>query len=244
MSCDAGTVTLRLTRPERGNALGAALVDALRTALDRCAARPDVHTVILRAEGKDFCTGFDLSDLEHSTGAELLQRFVRLELMLQSLAHLPVRTVAAVQGRAVGAGADLVAACDVRLATPDATLRFPGAQFGIVLGLRRLAQRVGVEHARRIVTCGETLDATRARDLGLISDIANDLDIALAALPPVVTDHETSATLLAATRPGTGDLDLADLVRSAARPGLATRLLAYSIRTKSSHAAAATHLPR
>jgi enoyl-CoA hydratase/carnithine racemase len=243
MTCEGGTMTLCLRRAARGNALDEGLVGAIQDALDVCAARRDLHTLVLRAEGKHFSTGFDLSDAGRATDAMLLQRFIRLELMLQSLAGVAVRTVAAVQGRAVGAGADLVAACDVRLAVPVATFRFPGAQFGIVLGTRRLAQRIGVEHARRIIACGETLDAQRAHALGLVSEITHDLEAALAALPSIAIDRETSSRVLAATRPATGDVDLADLVRSAARPGLAARLHAYSSRTQPPRAHTAAGAP-
>jgi len=227
------TATLRLSRPERGNALCPVLVDAIVAALDWCVAQADLHTVVLRADGPDFCTGFDLSDAAQATDPDLLVRFVRVELMLQRLSGVPLRTVALVQGRAFGAGAYLVAACDVRLALPDARFRFPGPRFGIVLGTRRLVTRIGFDNAHRITASGEVVNAQCACDLGLVTDLASgDPAEVLASLPPIEVDRDTLARLLAGTRPRSDDTDLAELVRSAARPGLANRLRAYVARTK------------
>ncbi|MFO1197835.1 MAG: enoyl-CoA hydratase/isomerase family protein [Burkholderiaceae bacterium] len=221
---DAGVETLTLARAERGNALSAALVDALCDAVEGACADAKVHTLVLRGEGRHLCTGFDLSDLESSSDGDLLARFVRVETLLAALWHAPVRTVACAQGRTWGAGADLFAACDVRRAAPDATFRFPGAGFGLVLGTRRLAERVGADTARRWVTGAEEADAAQALRTGLATEIADDLR---APLPAPAIDRATAAAVRAATRADHRDTDLAALVRSAAAPGLKRRIAAY-----------------
>ncbi|HZP85635.1 MAG TPA: enoyl-CoA hydratase/isomerase family protein [Burkholderiales bacterium] len=226
----AGVVTLVLNRPGRGNALSSETVECLHDAVTECIACNDVHTLVLRAQGANFCTGFDWTGSEHASDGDLLLRLVRIELLLQTLWSAPIRTVALVHGRTWGAGADLMVACDMRVALPGATFRFPGAGFGLVLGTRRLAERMGADQARRTVLEGRELDAAAARELNLLTDITEAFDELVAALPSPAVDRDTMAAIAAATRPQGGDADLANLVRSAARPGLGARLRAYAQR--------------
>src|SRR5690606_24637337 len=112
---------LVLDRPQVGNALSAELVEALLAALAQAHATPGLHTVLLRGNGRHFCTGFDLSALDAQSDGDLLHRFVRVETLLAALWHSPLRTVALAQGRTWGAGADLVAACESRAAAVGAS---------------------------------------------------------------------------------------------------------------------------
>ncbi|MGE3773352.1 MAG: enoyl-CoA hydratase/isomerase family protein [Gammaproteobacteria bacterium] len=224
---DGDTLTLTLAQPARGNALDAELVEALHAALDAVAHDDTLATLILCAEGRHFCTGLDLSDLETCSDGDLLQRLVRIELLLARLWHAPWRSVALAHGRCWGAGADLFAVCETRLAAPDTTFRFPGAQFGIVLGTRRLAERVGVDRARRIVAEGGEWTAAAALDAGLVTALGDTAPPAAA-----LVDRRTAAALRAATRADLRDADLAALVRSAARPGLRDRIAAYRARLR------------
>ena len=221
----AGVCTLTLHRPDRGNALAPDLVEALLQAMGSALADDTVHTVVLRGAGRHFCTGLDLSDLEQASDGELLWRLVRIEMLLSLVWHAPKRTVAVAQGRTWGAGADLLVACEQRVVLPDATLRFPGAQFGIVLGTRRLAQRMGSSAARALITEGGELDAPQALACGLATHALEPV------WPEPRVDALTVAALHAATRAAEGgdqrDADLAALVRSAARPGLQARIRRY-----------------
>ena len=221
-----GITTLTLQRPERGNALGPELVEALIGAAEAAIADPTVHTLVLRGAGRHFCTGLDLSDLATLSDGDLLLRLVRIETLLALLWHAPIRTVALAHGRTWGAGADLFAVCEQRLVNSDTTLRFPGAQFGIVLGTRRLAERIGVDAARALVLEGGELDAPQALALGLATQ-RDDTAAELAAPRP---DAATARAIRSATRADCRDADLAALVRSAARPGLQTRITAYRAR--------------
>ncbi|MFO1327903.1 MAG: enoyl-CoA hydratase/isomerase family protein [Rubrivivax sp.] len=223
---DGAALTLTLARPERGNALAPALVEALLDAVQAASADATLHTLVLRAEGRHFCTGLDLSDLDRTQDADWLWRLVRIETLLDALWRCPLATVALAQGRAWGAGADLFAACERRIAAPDASFRFPGAQFGIVLGTRRLAERIGSDAARALVTGGGTLDAPQALAAGLATAIGSDVDG-----PAPAVDAPTAAAIRAATRRDAPDADLAALVRSAAQPGLVERMRAYRERS-------------
>jgi hypothetical protein len=133
------TTWMRLNAPASRNALSADMVEALVDGLD-AATHHGSNLLVLTGEGVAFSGGFDLSGLSTQTDADLLHRFVRVEQFLQQLNNLPMTTVALVQGRCVGAAADAVACCHHRIASPDATFRFPGLRFGLVLGTRRCVE--------------------------------------------------------------------------------------------------------
>jgi len=224
-----GIVHLTLSRPERGNALGPDLVEALLEALGR-AAVDGARLIVLRGAGRHFCTGFDLSDLETLSDGDLLLRVVRIETLLQAVHHAPVPTLAVAHGATTGAGADLLAACQHRWALAGTRFAFPGAGFGLALGTRRLALRVGPDAARDLVGSGRRIEATEASSLGLVTRIAAaetvdaDLESQAAAL---AIDAETVVRIHALTVPDTREADMANLVASAARPGLKGRIVAY-----------------
>lgn len=237
LAFDAGVARCRLERPARGNALSSELVRGMADALVQACARSDVHTLLLHGAGRHFCTGFDLASLPEESDASLLARFVEIELLLDALWRAPVRTVAVGHGAIVGAGADLFAACDVRVLAPAASLRFPGAGFGIVLGTRRLACRVGASRALRWVAEGIRVPAAEALATGLATAVVEAVHeneardaAALALLDDPGVQPETFAALRAAIDDGGADADLAALVRSAARPGLKARIETYAAR--------------
>ncbi|MEZ5657455.1 MAG: enoyl-CoA hydratase/isomerase family protein [Burkholderiaceae bacterium] len=225
----AGLAVIRFEVPEKGNALSPSLVAAADEALQSAGADTAVHTIAFCGAGRHLCTGFDLSDLDALDDGALLWRFVAIEQWLQRIWSMPKRTAAIGQGSTFGAGADLFAACDERWLRDGARFRFPGAGFGLVLGTRRLAERVGVDRARRWVAFGHTVQADEALAAGLANDrVAADDETwrARLAQAPAV-EGETMTALYRATRADLADADLAALVRSAARPGLKSRIEAY-----------------
>ncbi|MCJ0762572.1 enoyl-CoA hydratase/isomerase family protein [Variovorax terrae] len=231
---EGATAVLTLMRRERGNALGLELVEALIGAVEACIADPAVHTLAITADGDDFCTGFDLGGFKLPDGAAelaaldgaLLWRFVRIEHLLSLLWHAPLRTVAVAHGRAFGAGADLFAACDLRLAAPGTQWRFPGAAFGIVLGTRRLGEQVGTDRALAWVTTGALIPIDEALAQGLATGLVPDGGWRR-QLAPLSVGRPAYAALRAAARSDRRNADLAALVRSAMQPGLARRIAAY-----------------
>ncbi|WP_051218551.1 enoyl-CoA hydratase/isomerase family protein [Nocardioides insulae] len=218
---DRGRVwTLTLDRPERANALSAHLVESLLALLAEAEhARPTA--VVLRGNPRHFAAGFDVAGLHDESDASLAVRFLRIGQLLERLATAPYLTVAVVEGSAVGAGADLVAACDHRLASPRATFRFPGARFGVVLGTARLAA------LSRSVGLAGGAPLTAEQTGGLVTGTPEDL-------PGLLRDWSTTEpcarpALLAAGRPPVDhDAALAALARSVARPGLRDRIAAYA----------------
>ena len=167
--------TCTLNRPDKLNALNADLVEGLLQAMENAAAK-NSQLVVFRGTGRAFCAGFDLSDLAAMSDADLLYRFVRIETLLQAIYTAPMPTLALVQGRCFGAGADIVAACSQRIASPDSSFRMPGLQFGIVLGTRRLATLIGSDAARDILQTSRVFDADHAHVCGFLTAVVKQDD--------------------------------------------------------------------
>jgi enoyl-CoA hydratase len=221
---------LTLNRPEKRNALNLALADALLDAIGQ-AASDGTRLIVLQGKGPGFCAGFDFSDLSNATPGDLLLQFVRIEQMLQALAHAPCDTLALAHGATIGAGADMLVACRHRIGTPDAVSRFPGARFGLILGSRRLAQCIGADAAQALIGASEKITATRMQQLGLLGEITE-----AAQWPQRIQDllaqvSQVSATtrtrVLQAMRSDTRAQDMVDLVNSASENDLKARIAAY-----------------
>jgi enoyl-CoA hydratase/carnithine racemase len=227
---EGATTRLTLNRPEKANALDAEIVEALHAAVAQ-AHTDDTRLLVLRANGRNFCAGFDFTGFEAAAEAELLWRFVRIEQLLQSLYHAPFATLALAQGRNIGAGADLIVACESRVAAPDATFRMPGLAFGLQLGTRRLGQRIGADRARALLAGLHTLRAEEALAQAFVTELA-----AMESWPAVEARAANTAAALApparqrlnrATVLDTRATDMADLVASVTVPGLKDRIRAY-----------------
>jgi enoyl-CoA hydratase/carnithine racemase len=235
---------ISLNRPEVGNALSPALVEALHEALNAVEAA-DGRALVLQGEGRNFCTGFDLSEAASMSDGDLLLRFVRIEQLLARLWSAPYATISVGQGRVFGAGADLFAACGQRIAMASATFGFPGAGFGLILGTRRLQARVGAVETHRLVAGGGVLDAEAAATFGLatvcatVSDLSDVLQDEISQATRLDTEtYRRLRGVLAGCRADL-DADLAALVRSAARPGLGARIAAYRDASSTARASAA-----
>lgn len=229
-------MTLILNRPESANALSPELTETL---IETLTSAKDVQLAVIRGAGRHFCAGFDLSDLEALSDGDLLWRFLRIEILLQTVHHSPFAVVALAQGQAVGAGADLFAACWRRVAAPGLKLRMPGWNFELALGTRRLTQLIGMDAARDLLIDTRTLSAEECLACGLATDLAaaeqwpallEDLQQRAGSLSP-----RALANMLQLTAGDTRDADIAAVVRSAARPGLKDRILAYREQLKESH---------
>jgi enoyl-CoA hydratase/carnithine racemase len=227
---DGPVTQLTLNRPEKANALDEALVEALLAAV-KAAQRDGKRLLVLRPGSKNFSAGFDFTGAVEGGEARLLWRFVRIEQLLQAVYHAPFATMAIAHGRNFGAGADLFVACDVRIAAPGTTFRMPGLRFGLQLGTRRLAQRIGSEAARAVLAESRTLDASAALDLGFATRVAAASEwenlVATERERSIALSPESVARLRAATATDTRSADMADLVESVTVPALTARIAAY-----------------
>jgi enoyl-CoA hydratase/carnithine racemase len=226
----AAVTTLTLNRPDKANALDAATVEALAAAV--AAAHQDgTRLLVLNGNGRNFCAGFDFGGFEEASEGDLLLRFARIEALLQTLYHAPFATLALAHGRNFGAGVDLVLACGTRIAAPEAQFRMPGLKFGLQLGTRRLAARIGGDATRALLASSKTFGAEEGLRIGFLHEIAAREAwpgrIASAAVEAQQLSPAAAARLHAATVVDSRAADLADLVRSAIEPGLKERIREY-----------------
>ena len=234
---DDGITHIVLNRPDKGNALSAALVASIHAAVQQARQAP-TRLMVLSGAGKHFCTGFDLSAIDHETDDSLLARFTRVELMLQAIHTAPFPTLALAHGRTMGAGADIVCACSERWIVDDAQFAFPGAGFGLVLGTARLADTVGGWNTHRWIETGAAVSGDEALAHGLVqrrvtrATLSSELQTRLAAARRLdVATHRAVHGATEQSRRPRGDAgsssDLAVLVTSAAQRGLKDRIQAY-----------------
>jgi len=223
-----GHVTrLTLNRPQKANALSASLVEALLDAVEY-AGSDGTRLLILDSAGDHFSAGFDFSAYLEQSEGDLALRFIRIETLLQQLYHSPFETMVLAHGKIFGAGADLVASCGVRVAAPGTTFRMPGLRFGVVLGTRRLACRIGADQARAILSASRTFDSDEALKLNFVTRLAAPQEWpALIAATRASCDLLSPAAAAALHRQPTDDSraeDMAALVRSVSAPGLKERI--------------------
>ena len=225
----SGVRVLTLNRPAKANALDAATVQRLHALLDGVGS--ETRLLVVTGAGRHFCGGFDFAGCEAQSEGDLLLRFVQINELLARVRTAPYATLAWVQGAAFGAGADLACACALRFGSMRARFRFPGFQFGVALGTRRLADLIGRQRARELLARNEEVDAIRAQGLGLLGEVMDEASFAPrpGELARQIAGLDATAlrTLLALTDDPTPDADLAELVRSVARPGLHARIARY-----------------
>ena len=165
-----------IDRPDTGNALSSAVIRALREAIRSVATDDTVRAVIVTGAGnRFFCAGGDLKEYRTlATPDALREVFGQARELLDAIENLPVPVVAAVNGYAVGGGAELLLACDVRLAAPHARIGFSQVELGLIPawgGTERLVEICGLATAMRLILSGEKLRAKEAVELGLIQAV-------------------------------------------------------------------------
>ncbi len=225
-----GVRVLTLNRTDKANALSSDLVRQLLAHV-KAAEDEDCSVLVICANGKVFCGGFDFTGYENMSEGDLLLRFVEIEELLQRLRQSSFVSIALVQGAAFGAGADIVASCTYRIGTEASKFRFPGFRFGVALGTRHLSKLIGMQQAREVLLSNATIDAKAALDAGLLTEIT-DPDM-LKQKADEISARIGGATRLAQNRilhltsPQDNDSDLAELVRSVSAPGLHDRIARY-----------------
>jgi len=220
-----------LNRPEKMNALSPALVQALTDGI-RQAHEENISLLIFKGNGKNFCAGFDFTDLETASEGDLLQRIVQIEIMLDLLATSPAMTLALCHGRNFGAGADIIASCKRRVAANGTTFRFPGIKFGLILGTRRFQNIVGTQNALDILSSTRTFDASEALSIGFMQALQDqpqwqDVIEQAQANNAILSDITRRNMYKVLYANAESDQNLAALVRSAAAPGLKDRIRSY-----------------
>ena len=148
--------------------------------MDKLEKDRDLVAIIITGEGdKFFSSGGDIKQYRELVTREQLQSaFARPRRLLDRLEALPVPVIAAVNGIALGGGAELMLACDVRIAAPAASIGFPYVRLGLTPGwhgAERLTRAIGYANAMHLLTTGEPVDAAEALRLGLVNRVCDGI---------------------------------------------------------------------
>ncbi len=178
---DQGHVArLTLDDPKRLNPLSEEMMARLQAEIDRLALDRSIKVVILRAEGKAFCAGHDLkqmqarrADSEDGGRAYYQALFGQCSRLMTSITRLPQPVIAEVQGLATAAGCQLVATCDMAVAAEEARFGVNGIDIGLFCStpMVALSRNVPAKHAFEMLTTGGFVDAARAREMGLVNRV-------------------------------------------------------------------------
>jgi enoyl-CoA hydratase/carnithine racemase len=184
---DEGRVAiLTLNRPHALNALSGELIDALQVEFDRLAEDREIRCVVIEAKGRAFSTGHDLREVASSRDYGFRHDLLtRCSAMMMTIRGLPQPVIAKVQAIATAAGCQLVAACDLAVASSEASFATSGINNGLFCGTPSVpvGRNVGAKRALDMLFTGQSIDAATALRNGLVSRVA----------PPDRLDQETMA---------------------------------------------------
>ena len=188
---DGQVATLWLDRPEARNAMGPDMWADLPRAAHVLGEEPDLRALVIAARGPHFSVGLDLKSMggaltgggegrprsQASKARRTRDEVKRLQDSITAVERLPFPVIAAVHGYCIGGGVDLIAACDIRLASADAVFSVREAKIAIVadLGsLQRLPRIISSGHLAELAFTGKDIGAARAREIGLVNDVYDD----------------------------------------------------------------------
>jgi enoyl-CoA hydratase len=222
---DGAVATLWLDRPEARNAMGPAFWKDLPLAMSELSEDRSVRAVVIAARGPHFSVGLDLkamagmltgtpdgSDADSggngnssssspsmaSRAVTARQGVLRMQASVTAVADCPKPVIAAIHGYCIGGGVDVVSACDIRVASADAVFSVRETKVAIVadLGsLQRLPRIIGRGHVAELALSGKDITAERAKEIGLVNDVAPDADAALAAARQLATEIAANSPL-------------------------------------------------
>ena len=193
-----GVVTLTLNRPQAFNSLSEGLLAELQTALDRVAADRTARVVVIAASGKAFCAGHDLKEMRAEPSQAYYERlFAQCGRMMMSIQKLPVPVIAKVQGIATAAGCQLVAQCDLAVATRESRFAVSGVNLGLFCSTPSVAlsRNLGRKAAFEMLVTGDFISAEQALAKGLVNRVveADQLDAEVNALVDRITSKPALA---------------------------------------------------
>jgi enoyl-CoA hydratase/carnithine racemase len=180
-----GVVTLTMNRPASFNALSEEMIAALQSALDRLAGDEGVRAVVLAASGKAFCAGHNLKEMIAQPELAYYQKlFAQCSRMMLAIQQLPVPVIARVQGIATAAGCQLVAQCDLAVASTEARFAVSGVNYGLFCATPSvpLLRNMAAKQAMEMLVTGEFIGAADAQARGLVNH----------AVPPEQVDAQVA----------------------------------------------------
>jgi enoyl-CoA hydratase/carnithine racemase len=181
---EGGAAIVTLNRPERRNALSLDLMLELTAALEELAHDGATRAVVLAAAGKVFCSGHDLSEMTGRGLSDYRRLFDACTVLMETIQAIPQPVIAAVQGIATAAGCQLVATCDLAVASEEAAFATPGVKIGLfcTTPMVALTRAIGRKQALRMLLTGEMVSARTAAEWGLINEVVPAGELRDAAL--------------------------------------------------------------
>ena len=199
LDIDAQIAVVTLNRPERRNALSLELMLELLSCLAAVEREGSVRTIILAAAGKAFCAGHDLSEMTDRTSDDYSHIFETCTKLMAKLQSIPQPVIAEVQGVATAAGCQLVAACDLAIASERASFATPGVRIGLFCTTPMVAvtRAIGRKRALQMLLTGEAIDAATAAEWGLINSVVPETQLREATRKLALQIAEASPRTLA-----------------------------------------------
>jgi enoyl-CoA hydratase len=193
LEVDGHVATLWLDRPEKRNAMGPEFWTDLPVAMAAIGADPEIRVVVIAAKGPHFSVGLDLVAMSGiiapgsdgpaaptsaaARASAIRAEIIRMQASVTAVAECPLPVIAAVHGYCIGGGVDLVAACDIRLASADAVFSVRETKVAIVAdigSLQRLPHIIGKGHVAELAYTGKDIGAARAEAIGLVNHVVED----------------------------------------------------------------------
>jgi enoyl-CoA hydratase/carnithine racemase len=193
---DQGAVcTLTMNRPQQINLLTSEMLEAIQAAFDAISQEKRIRVVVLAAAGKGFCAGHDLKEIRALQERPAIENlFARCSRMMQSIAALPQPVIARVHGVAAAAGCQLVAQCDLAVASEAARFSVPGVTWGFFCSTPGVAvgRNLQRKHAMEMLLTGDAIDARRALEWGLVNRVvpAEELDAVVRDLTSKIAEKQ------------------------------------------------------
>jgi enoyl-CoA hydratase/carnithine racemase len=221
------TALLTLNRPAARNSLSEAMIDALHAALNEIGDDNSIRALVIAANGPAFSAGHDMKELTARRGdpdrgrAYFAQIMNACSAMMQAVVHLPKPVIAAVQGMATAAGCQLVASCDLAVASDAASFATPGVDIGLFCStpMVALSRNVPRKQAMEMLLTGEPIPAASARDIGLVNHVvpvATERDAAIALAQKVALKSAYTVRLGKTAFYRQAEMSLAEAYRYAA----------------------------
>lgn len=197
---EGGLAVLTLNRPQEGNALNGQIFDLLSEQIARLSSSSECRVLLLRAEGPDFCIGRERPSgppPKPPTAGDFRAEFNKIQRTNETLMAFPGISIAAIQGRALGAGASLAGRCDIALAADDARLGFPEIKSGLAptIVMSYYAKVLPRKAFFELIVTGREMSAEEARQIGLVTRVvpSDRLQAEARALASELLKHDAEA---------------------------------------------------
>ena len=184
LTCEGSTAIVTLNRPAQRNALSLALMREVIEALSELERESQARSIILAAAGPAFCSGHDLREMTGLDASAYAEVFAACTAMMTKIQSVPQPVIAEVQGMATAAGCQLVATCDLAIASEAASFATPGVRIGLfcstpMVAVSRVLSR---KRALEMLLTGDSIEARTAADWGLVNRVVSQTELRAATL--------------------------------------------------------------